>query len=104
MPDLTTLGKIIGGGMPIGAYGGRADIMRHMAPLGNVYQAGTLSGNPLATVCGIATLQLLHNSDYYQKLEVSADALVNGLREEAQNVNIPIQVNQGGIDVHRLLQ
>ena len=68
-PDLTTLGKIVGGGLPVGAYGGRADIMDHILPAGKVFQAGTLSGNPLATAAGIATLKLLGDGAVYDRLE-----------------------------------
>ena len=75
MPDLTTFGKIIGGGLPVGAYGGRADLMKHIAPQGEVYQAGTLSGNPLAMAAGLATLNILKRSDY-AALEARVDAFV----------------------------
>ena len=68
-PDLTTLGKVIGGGLPVGAYGGAAKIMDHILPAGKVFQAGTLSGNPLATAAGIATLKVLRDSDAYSRLE-----------------------------------
>jgi len=95
-PDLTTLGKIIGGGMPIGAYGGRAEIMRRMAPLGDVYQAGTLSGNPIAVACGIATLQLLKSPDFYENLEKKAANLAAGLLKKATEANIPVQINRVG--------
>ncbi|MEO5963823.1 MAG: glutamate-1-semialdehyde 2,1-aminomutase [Candidatus Limnocylindrales bacterium] len=81
-PDLTTLGKIIGGGLPVGAYGGRADLMRHIAPEGPVYQAGTLSGHPLAMAAGVATLDLLRPS-VYEWLEATGAALEAGLREAA---------------------
>ena len=70
-PDLTTLGKIIGGGLPVGAYGGRADIMDHVLPAGKVFQAGTLSGNPLATAAGIATLRILRDTDPYAVWNIS---------------------------------
>ncbi len=85
-PDLTCLGKIIGGGLPVGAYGGRRDIMQLVAPLGPVYQAGTLSGNPLAMAAGIATLQELRKPGRYEELEHKGQLLENGiervLREE----------------------
>jgi glutamate-1-semialdehyde 2,1-aminomutase len=68
-PDLTTLGKIVGGGMPIGAYGGRREIMQHVLPAGKVFQAGTLSGNPVATAAGIATLKVLRDQPPYERLE-----------------------------------
>ncbi len=82
-PDLTTLGKIVGGGLPVGAYGGRADIMDHILPAGKVFQAGTLSGNPLATAAGIATLKLLRNGEAYERLERLAARLEAGLRAAA---------------------
>ena len=80
MPDLTTLGKIIGGGLPVGAFGGRADIMETVAPLGSTYQAGTLSGNPLAMAAGIATLDVLGEIGVYEELEARAQQLCQGLR------------------------
>ena len=82
-PDLTTLGKIVGGGLPVGAYGGRADVMNHILPAGKVFQAGTLSGNPLATAAGIATLQVLRDENPYPKLETLAARLEAGLRKAA---------------------
>ena len=87
-PDLTTLGKIIGGGMPVGAYGGRADIMNVVSPLGPVYQAGTLSGNPVAMASGIATLTTLKESNPYPRLESITQKLVTGLSELARNAGI----------------
>ena len=78
-PDLTTLGKVIGGGMPMGAFGGRRDIMAHLAPLGPVYQAGTLSGNPVAVAAGLATLKLLQAPGFYRSLEATANQLTSGL-------------------------
>jgi glutamate-1-semialdehyde 2,1-aminomutase len=92
-PDLTTLGKIIGGGLPVGAFGGRADIMAHIAPEGSVYQAGTLSGNPLATVAGLTMLKAL-NEDVYQKLALQTDKLANGLRTLAEEAGLTVCVNQ----------
>ena len=74
-PDLTTLGKIIGGGLPVGAYGGRAEIMNHVLPAGKVFQAGTLSGNPLAAAAGIATLTVLRDTNPYPRLERLSDRL-----------------------------
>jgi len=88
-PDLTTLGKIIGGGLPVGAYGGRADIMDHMAPAGPVYQAGTLSGNPLAVEAGIATLEILSRPGTYKKLDRLAAKLGDGLIEVARMLGVP---------------
>ena len=83
-PDLTTLGKVIGGGLPVGAYGGAAKIMDHILPAGKVFQAGTLSGNPLATAAGIATLKVLRDSDAYSRLERSSSRLAEGLVEAAR--------------------
>ena len=83
-PDLTVLGKIIGGGLPVGAYGGRAEIMDHLAPIGPIYQAGTLSGNPLAVAAGSATLKLLSDGDIYRRLEERASNLEDGLQSAAQ--------------------
>jgi glutamate-1-semialdehyde 2,1-aminomutase len=82
-PDITTLGKIVGGGLPVGAYGGRADIMDHILPAGKIFQAGTLSGNPLATAAGIATLKLLRDTNPYPRLEQLSARLANGLDEAA---------------------
>ena len=93
MPDLTCLGKIIGGGLPVGAYGGRKDIMEHIAPEGNIYQAGTLSGNPLAMAAGLSTLNLLKNSRIYKDLETKGNRLFNGLKEAAVHAGLDIVVN-----------
>ncbi len=93
-PDLTTLGKIMGGGMPVGAFGGRRDIMEHLAPLGPVYQAGTLSGNPVAMTAGLATLELLGEPGFYEKLEESTRTLTHGLEAAAEGV--PFTTNQVG--------
>jgi glutamate-1-semialdehyde 2,1-aminomutase len=87
-PDLTTLGKIIGGGLPVGAYGGRRDIMECVAPLGPVYQAGTLSGNPLAVSAGIATLKALRKPGFYDELDRKADALAAGLTDAVQGARV----------------
>ena len=87
-PDLTTLGKIIGGGLPVGAYGGRADIMDHVLPAGKVFQAGTLSGNPLAMAAGIATLKVLRDTNPYARLEELSDRLARGLEAAAKRAGI----------------
>jgi glutamate-1-semialdehyde 2,1-aminomutase len=94
--DITTFGKIIGGGVPVAAYGGRAELMNHIAPLGPVYQAGTLAGNPLAMSAGIATLKHLAASDFYQAIEKRAQRLASGLREAASDAGVPVQVNAIG--------
>jgi glutamate-1-semialdehyde 2,1-aminomutase len=88
-PDLTTLGKIIGGGLPVGAYGGRAEIMRHMSPLGPVYQAGTLSGNPLAMASGLAALRVLKRTNPYAQLEQQTARLCRGLAAAAAKAGLP---------------
>ena len=95
-PDLTTLGKVIGGGLPVGAYGGRKDIMAMIAPSGPVYQAGTLAGNPLAMTAGIVTLQALKREGVWSRLEDSATRLVNGLGEAADRVGMPHQSTRVG--------
>lgn len=96
-PDLTTLGKIVGGGMPIGAYGGRADIMDHVLPAGKVFQAGTLSGNPIATAVGIATLRTLRDQpEIYEKLEVLSAQLAAGLDQAATEAGVPHTVARVG--------
>ena len=89
-PDLTTMGKVIGGGLPVGAYGGRADIMAMVAPAGPMYQAGTLSGNPLAMTAGIKTLELLKQPGAYDKLTATTQKLVAGIQEAAQTAGLPI--------------
>jgi len=94
--DLTTLGKIIGGGVPVAAYGGRAELMNQVAPLGPVYQAGTLAGNPLAMRAGIAALKQLSRPGLYEGLQRMAEKLVNGLRSELAKANIPAQLNTAG--------
>ncbi len=96
LPDLTCLGKIIGGGLPVGAFGGRADIMDHLAPLGPVYQAGTLSGNPIAMAAGIAALDSLGKGKVYERLEASGARLESGMREAAKSARIPVQFNRCG--------
>ncbi len=93
MPDITCLGKIIGGGLPVGAYGGKKEIMEQIAPSGPVYQAGTLSGNPLATAAGIATLEVLERPGFYESLKEKADYLAEGMKKLATDSGIPC-VNQ----------
>ncbi len=88
-PDLTTLGKVIGGGLPVGAVGGRRDIMQKIAPLGPVYQAGTLSGNPVAVAAGLATLKLVQAPQFQERIEATTSALVAGLQEEAKKAKVP---------------
>jgi glutamate-1-semialdehyde 2,1-aminomutase len=95
-PDLTCLGKIIGGGLPVGAFGGRVEIMDMLAPVGPVYQAGTLSGNPLAMAAGIASLRELQKPDVYEKLEQLGAMLEKGMKEAAQKANVPVQFNRLG--------
>jgi len=95
-PDLTTLGKIVGGGMPIGAYGGRAEIMDHMLPAGKVFQAGTLSGNPIATAAGIATLRSLRDNPPYERLEQLAGRLAQGLDRAATRAGVPHSIGRVG--------
>jgi glutamate-1-semialdehyde 2,1-aminomutase len=89
-PDLTTLGKVIGGGMPVGAFGGRRDIMAHLAPLGGVYQAGTLSGNPVAVAAGLKTLELVAKHGFFDALSASTTAMVNGVIGAAHKAGIPM--------------
>lgn len=95
-PDLTTLGKVIGGGLPVGAFGGRADIMDHIAPLGAVYQAGTLSGSPLAVAAGLAMLNEISQPGIYEALNNKAQTLLTGLRERASAAKVPFTTNQMG--------
>lgn len=95
-PDITTLGKIVGGGLPVGAYGGRAEIMDHILPAGKVFQAGTLSGNPLATAAGIATLQLLKDGQAYARLEELGARLEQGLRSAATSADIAHTITRVG--------
>ncbi len=96
IPDLTTLGKVIGGGLPVGAYGGKREIMEWVAPVGPMYQAGTLSGNPLAMSAGIAVLNLLKGPGIWAKLEKSSVALTSGIAAEAQAASVPIQQTRVG--------
>jgi len=95
-PDITCLGKIIGGGLPVGAYGGRREIMKWVAPEGPVYQAGTLSGNPLAVAAGIATLKALNKKSNFEKLERMTQTLVKGLQKAADQAGIHVQINTVG--------
>jgi glutamate-1-semialdehyde 2,1-aminomutase len=95
-PDLSALGKVIGGGLPVGAYGGRSDIMEMIAPLGPVYQAGTLSGNPLAMTAGIATLKILQQPGLWAQMESAVDQLTAGIGQAAQEARIPVQQNRVG--------
>ena len=95
-PDLTTLVKIIGGGLPLGAYGGKREIMEYVAPAGPVYQAGTLSGNPIAVAAGIATLRAIKQQDFYSNLQTKADELANGITAAAAECGVSVQVNNIG--------
>ena len=95
-PDLTTLGKIIGGGMPVGAFGGRQDVMDYLAPVGPVYQAGTLSGNPVAMAAGLACLNALQADGFYQTLSDKASYLVAGLKQAAEKANVAMSFSQIG--------
>ncbi len=95
-PDLTILGKVIGGGLPLAAFGGRADIMDCLSPIGNVYQAGTLSGNPVAVTCGLANLEIISSNGFYEHISTMTKALVNGLSEAAKMHNIPFCANSVG--------
>jgi glutamate-1-semialdehyde 2,1-aminomutase len=95
-PDLTTLGKIVGGGLPVGAYGGRAEIMDQVLPVGKVFQAGTLSGNPLATAAGIATLKILRDESHYAALERNSARLAAGLDRVASEAGVPHTIARVG--------
>jgi glutamate-1-semialdehyde 2,1-aminomutase len=95
-PDLTTLGKVMGGGMPVGAFGGRKDIMSHIAPLGPVYQAGTLSGNPVAMAAGLATVKKIQEPHFYHPIFKRTQSLVEGLHAIAQETSIPFTTNHVG--------
>ena len=95
-PDLTTLGKVIGGGMPVGAFGGRRDIMSRLAPLGDVYQAGTLSGNPVAMAAGLETLNLICKENFFETLAINTATLATNLEKLAADANIPFSTNQAG--------
>jgi glutamate-1-semialdehyde 2,1-aminomutase len=95
-PDLTCFGKIIGGGLPVGAYGGKRDLMSKVAPQGSVYQAGTLSGNPVAMAAGIATLEQLRKDGFYGDLDQKAERLLTGLEQAAKKAAIPAQAKRVG--------
>ena len=95
-PDMTCLGKVIGGGLPVGAYGGRRDIMSVVSPGGPVYQAGTLSGNPLAMTAGIETLKILSRKGVFDRIEQKAEALEEGLRDAARMAGISVRVYRAG--------
>jgi len=95
-PDLTTLGKVIGGGMPVGAFGGRLDIMQQLAPVGPVYQAGTLSGNPIAMTAGLKNLEIISRKGFYEELDRKTALLVDGLLEAARGAGIPMTANRVG--------
>ena len=92
-PDLTTLGKIVGGGMPVGAFGGRRDIMEQIAPLGPVYQAGTLSGNPVAMAAGLATLDAISVPGFHKQLAERTDQLIDGLKNAARSASVSFSTN-----------
>jgi glutamate-1-semialdehyde 2,1-aminomutase len=94
VPDMTTLGKIIGGGMPVGAFGGRREIMERLAPVGPVYQAGTLSGNPIAMTAGLKTLEILSRPGFHDALEAKTQQLVAGMLEAAGEAGVPMTANQ----------
>ena len=98
VPDLTVLGKVIGGGMPMAAFGGRREIMQKLSPLGPVYQAGTLSGNPIATACGLKTLELISQPGFHAQLHLKTGHLMQGLKAEADAAGIPFSIDwQGGL-------
>lgn len=95
-PDLTTLGKIIGGGMPVGAFGGRRDIMEHLSPIGKVYQAGTLSGNPIAMTAGLKMMEIISRDGFYESLSAKAQQLTSGVQAAADAAGVPFTTTQVG--------
>ena len=95
-PDITILGKIIGGGMPVGAFGGKENIMNHIAPNGPIYQAGTLSGNPIAMSAGLTTLNLISSEDFFNLLEHKTKILVDGITKSAEKIGVPLAMNYVG--------
>ena len=95
-PDITILGKIIGGGMPVGAFGGKENIMNHIAPDGPIYQAGTLSGNPVAMSAGLTTLNLISSKDFFNSLEHKTKILVDGITQSAKKIGVPLAMNYVG--------
>ncbi len=95
-PDLTTLGKILGGGLPVGGFGGKRELMQELSPMGGIYQAGTLSGNPITMHAGLATLSMLEDERVYEKLEKSASTLTEGLETLASEIGVPFQTNRVG--------
>ena len=95
-PDLTTLGKIIGGGLPVGAFGGKKEIMEQLAPVGPVYQAGTLSGNPIAMTAGLKTLEIISRANFYEDLTAKTTRLLSGIKSAADAANIPFTTSQVG--------
>lgn len=95
-PDLSTFGKIVGGGMPVGAFGGKREIMQHISPLGPVYQAGTLSGNPLAMAAGLTTLKLISRPGFHDELAAYTSRLLQGLQDRADAASVPFVTTQVG--------
>ncbi len=95
-PDLTTRGKVVGGGLPVGAFGGKREVMEHIAPLGPVYQAGTLSGNPISMAAGLATLKLIQTEGFHDKLAATAEKLAIGLKQVADEAGIPMTTSHVG--------
>jgi glutamate-1-semialdehyde 2,1-aminomutase len=95
-PDITVMGKVIGGGMPLAAFGGRRDIMEQLAPMGAVYQAGTLSGNPVATACGLATLREIRRPGFYETLGSRTRSLASGLQAAAAEAGVPLCADSEG--------